>query len=128
MIMPRAEAPLTDAAPVKIGEPVGFGLVTTPVEPMAVGYAPVGLTPVAAGAMVDSQTVTVTVLEKSVRIFRRCFACDGRHSRLRSSNRGQDGEKGDDVELHFDGRVYLGGLCGGRGWYNLDWNGENECG
>jgi len=69
MIMPRAEAPLTDAAPVKIGEPVGFGLVTTPVEPLAVGYAAVGLMAVADGATLDSQTVTVTVLDKSVRIF-----------------------------------------------------------
>ena len=51
--MPRAEAPLTEAAPSKIGEPVGCGLVMTPVEATgAVG------TPVPTGKPADGAGTT----------------------------------------------------------------------
>ena len=59
-IMPRAEAPLTEAAPVKIGDPVGAGGLVTPVDPTT--PVPDGAGKPADGAgvatAVDSQTVT----------------------------------------------------------------------
>ena len=39
--MPRAEAPLTEAAPSKIGGPVGFGGLTKPVEATGTDGTPV---------------------------------------------------------------------------------------
>lgn len=57
-IMPRAEAPLTEAAPVKIGEPVGAGGEVTPVDPTDPVPDGAGKPADGAGVTDGSQTVT----------------------------------------------------------------------
>lgn len=56
--MPRAEAPLTEAAPVKIGEPVGAGGEVTPVDPTDPVPEGAGKPADGAGVTDGSQTVT----------------------------------------------------------------------